>query len=136
MGVLAVVIALIFVQRSEREFQRQRRANRTSVGTSGSPFQPNGAAPYGRLDSGGRVGSDAWVRNQLVGRWTETRDCRNPIQFRADGTTVSGRWAFQSGRLSLIESNDTVVVEVVSIGTREMIMANTSSGRQMTWRRC
>jgi hypothetical protein len=134
-AVLALVIA-IFVQRSEREFQRQRRANQTSLGTSGSPSQPNGSAAYGGFNSGGAVGSDGWVRSQLVGSWTETRDCSNPIAFRADGTTTSGRWAFQGGRLSLIESNDTVVVELVSIGTAEMVMAHLSTGRQMTWRRC
>lgn len=133
--VLAVVITF-FVQRSEREFQRQRRANQTSVGTFGSPAGPNGAAPYGGVDSRGAVGSDGWVRNQLVGRWTETGDCSNPIEFRADGTTLSGRWTFRGGRLSMIESDWTAVVELVSIGTQEMILANTSTRRQMTWRRC
>lgn len=135
-GVLAVVIASFVVQRSEREFQRQRRANQTAVDTSGPSFRPNGAAPYGGVDSGGTVGSDGWMRNQLVGRWTETRDCSNPIEFRADGTTLSGRWTFRGGRLSMIESDWTVTVELVSIGTQEMILANTSTRRQMTWRRC
>jgi len=133
--VLAVVIA-IFVQRSEREFQRQRRGDQTFVGTSGLPSGPNGSASYGGFDRGGAVGSDGWVRNQLVGRWTETGNCSDPIEFRADGTTRSGRWTFRGGRLSMIESDWTAVVELVSIGTQEMILANTSTRRQMTWRRC
>jgi len=133
--VLAVVIAF-FVQRSEREFQRKRRAGQTSLSTSGSPTRPVAAGSYGSLDSRGAAGNDGWVRSQIVGRWTETRDCNNPIQFRADGTTSSGRWTFGGGRLSMIESDWTAVVELVSIGTQEMVLANTATRRQMTWRRC
>ena len=136
LGVLAVVIASIFVQRSEREFQRKRRAGQTSLSTSGPPTRPVAAGSYGSVDSRGAAGSDEWVRNQIVGRWTETRDCSNPVQFRADGTTLSGRWTFRGGRLSLIESDWSTVVEVVSIGTREMVLANTTTRRRMTWRRC
>lgn len=147
--VLAIIIAY-FVQQNERQFQRNRRAGQAPA-TSSTPVAPTtpgqqGAAPastpYGGFNSGGPVGSEQWIRNQLLGRWA-TRDCTNTVEFRADGTTYStdgtnslpGTWVLQHPRVTVVEQGTTTVFEIVQMGDLEMV-TELANRRRLTWRRC
>lgn len=58
----------------------------------------------------------AVTREFLIGRWTDTNDCSDAVDFHADGTFLTtdgarGRWTLQGGRLSFI-GNSTVAARV------------------------
>lgn len=49
----------------------------------------------------------AVTRDFLIGRWTDTNDCTNAVDFRRDGTFLTtegaaGRWTLEGGRISFI----------------------------------
>ncbi len=62
----------------------------------------------------------AITREFLFGRWTDTNDCSNTVEFLADGSFVTsegarGRWMLQGARLSFI-GNQTITATVRSNG--------------------
>lgn len=139
---IAVVIALVViialaVRQNEREFQRNRRAAQTPVAT-GTPSPPSTPTASSQ---GPAVGSEAWTRTRLIGRWS-TSGCTTNTHFRIDGTTystngsqsLSGTWTLDGQRLTVVEPGATTVLELVTLGDDEM--TTEYQGRQQRWRRC
>jgi hypothetical protein len=78
-------------------------ANQTAAAETG-PTADNAAAPAtsGRLDHA-----------YLVGRWSETEDCADATEFRADGSFVlpwgdTGTWRLEGDRLTLSTNTGSV----------------------------
>lgn len=71
------------------------------------------------------------TRAALIGRWTETRDCAQFVEFRADGTFLSytggqGRWTLTDSRLAMSGQNGAFVLILRGLadGTMEATDAN------------
>jgi hypothetical protein len=67
-------------------------------------------------------------RDFLIGRWTDTDNCSNAVDFYADGrflTTggASGRWVLENGRLSFI-GNSTVTARIHSEGRNRIVLTH------------
>jgi len=70
----------------------------------------------------------AVTRDFLIGRWTDTNDCTDAVDFFADGrflTTegASGRWVLENGRLSFI-GNSTVAARIHSEGRDRIVLTH------------
>lgn len=143
-ALVAAAIIAYLVRENEREFQRNRRAAPAPVatGTPAAPATPasgggqGAAAPSQGADV---VGSEAWTRTRLIGRWS-TGNCATNTHIRIDGTTYStngnvyGRWSYANQRLTVVEPNATTELALVSLGDDEMVTE--FRGRQQRWRRC
>ena len=144
--VIALIVSVIigyFVWKDEQQFQRNRRASRTPAVTAPQPTPPPGrlsaapAAPGEARD----LSNDGWARMRLVGRWS-TGTCSVTVFLRIDGTTLSsngtdslsGTWSYENRRLTVAEPDATTVLELISLGDREMVTQ--AQGRQQTFRRC
>lgn len=75
-------------------------------------------------------GSDV-TREQLVGRWTDNRNCAQFVEFKEDGTFLSftggtGSWTLENSRVSMTGPNGTFVLILrgLSDGTMEATDAN------------
>ena len=84
-------------------------------------------APSGSLD-----------RNYLVGRWSETGDCADATEFRADGTFVfpwgdTGTWQLDGDRLTLSTNADAMRLTRVS---QDQVDAVSPGGSTHHHRRC
>ena len=84
-------------------------SNETAA-TANTPAADNAAAPAtsGTLD-----------RNYLVGRWSETGDCADATEFRADGSFVfpwgdTGTWQLEGDRLTLSSNTDAMRLTRIS----------------------
>jgi|GEM_PF-2528314 len=67
------------------------------------------------------------TRDYLIGRWTDSGDCGEVIQFFADGrfalTNGSGRWTLAGDQLTFI-GNSTVTARVRSVGRDRILLAH------------
>lgn len=84
-------------------------SNETAVAQNTATVE-NAAAPAqsGSLD-----------RNYLVGRWSETGDCADATEFRADGSFVfpwgdTGTWQLEGDRLTLSSNTDAMTLTRIS----------------------
>ena len=84
-------------------------------------------APSGALD-----------RNYMVGRWSETGDCADATEFRADGTFVfpwgdTGTWQLDGDRLTLSTNTDAMRLTRIS---QDQVDAVSPGGSTHHHRRC
>ena len=82
--------------------------------------------------------SDTLDRNYLVGRWSETGDCADATEFRADGTFVfpwgdTGTWQLDGDRLTLSTNTDAMRLTRVS---QDQVDAVSAGGSTDHHRRC
>ena len=82
--------------------------------------------------------SDTLDRNYLVGRWSETGDCADATEFRADGTFVfpwgdTGTWQLNGDRLTLSSNTDAMRLTRIS---QDQVDAVSPGGSTHHHRRC
>ena len=82
--------------------------------------------------------SDSLDRNYLVGRWSETGDCADATEFRADGTFVfpwgdTGTWQLDGDRLTLSTNTDAMRLTRIS---QDQVDAVSAGGSIHHHRRC
>ena len=73
-------------------------------------------------------------REYIVGRWTDTSDCADAMDFRADGTLhapfgEAGRWELNGDKLINVGNPNQLTVRVIDQNTME-----TTSGTGSTTR--
>lgn len=74
----------------------------------------------------------------LVGRWTETDNCEETLEFRGDGSFVfpwgeEARWELRDDVLAMVGNPQTIRLRVTGPDTLE---ATKASGTVRQWRRC
>ena len=137
--VASLVVLRLWRQRSgwKRQSGRNRKrgagrraapSNATAAAES-APKADNAAAP---------ATSDTLDRNYLVGRWSETGDCADATEFRADGTFVfpwgdTGTWQLDGDRLTLSTNTDAMRLTQIS---QDQVDAVSPGGSTHHHRRC
>ena len=89
-----------------------------------APAQPAGGANVAA--PAGEGASASLSRDYIVGRWTETGDCADAIEFRADGSLIgpfgeSARWELRGNELYMVDNPEPLVVTVVDANTMETV---------------
>ena len=104
-------------------------ASNEAAAAENSAKADNAAAPAtsGTLD-----------RNYLVGRWSETSDCADATEFRADGTFVfpwgdTGTWQLNGDQLTLSSNTDPMRLTRIS---QDQVDAVSAGGSTHHHRRC
>ena len=107
----------------------EAKASNEAAAAENSAKADNAAAPAtsGTLD-----------RNYLVGRWSETGDCADATEFRADGTFVfpwgdTGTWQLDGDRLTLSSNTDAMRLTRIS---QDQVDAVSAGGSTHHHRRC
>jgi hypothetical protein len=95
----------------------------------------NDAAPAAGNDV---AGAGALNRAYMVGRWTETDNCEQTVEFRPDGSMLlpwgdEARWELEGNVLSMVGNPQVIRLEVTGPGTMD---ATKESGTVQQWRRC
>ncbi len=96
-------------------------------GDDAAPAAGNQGAAAGGLD-----------RGFIVGRWTETDNCDETVEFRADGTMLmpwgeEARWELSGNTLTMVGNPQTIRLRVTGAATME---ATKVTGTVRQWRRC
>ena len=112
----------------------------SNVVKAGNVAQPaNAAAPAAAPATNASAGEGAALEPSfLVGRWTETDNCQETVEFRADGSFVfpwgeEARWELRGDVLAMVGNPQTIRLRVTGPDTME---ATKASGNVRQWRRC
>lgn len=95
-------------------------------------------APAGNETAAAPAGSATLSREFIVGRWTETSDCADAMDFRADGSLHApfgdaGRWELDGDKLINVGNPNQLTVRVIDQNTME---TTNGSGRTTRVTRC
>lgn len=97
-------------------------------------------APVGNETAAAPAGSATLSRDYIVGRWTDTTDCADAMDFRADGTLhaptplgEAGRWELNGDRLVNVGNPNELTIRVIDQNTME---TTNSAGRTTRVTRC
>lgn len=99
-----------------------------TVENSASAAAPANAAEAAPPPAGNTVASTgpAPTRDYIVGRWTDTGNCADAIQFQADGTLLGPggggqpeRWELNGNQLAMVGNPMTLTVAVVDQDTMD-----------------
>jgi len=109
-------------------------ANETAAGDAAPPAAAGEAGPRATASS-----PSGEIRALLIGRWTDSGDCGDATEFRADGSFTSpvgaGRWTLENEYLTLSGAgpNAEVAVQVID---RQVMETVSPAGRIGRWSRC
>ena len=102
-----------------------------NVRAAADPGPGLGKEPAGAIQASAStapVGSVSVDRAYLVGRWTDTGDCDNAVDFAPDGGFVAfdgtaGQWSLAGDRLTVIRDR-TLTLQLVPIDRNRMTVVN------------
>jgi hypothetical protein len=117
--------------------------NEAAAANSAQPAAGNEAAPAAANDPTPAAGSQAAAAGRLdrafiVGRWTETDNCEETVEFRGDGTMLlpwgeEARWELSGNRLTMVGNPQAITLRVTGPAAME---ATKATGTVRQWRRC
>lgn len=108
------------------------------VAPAGNEAAANSAtpAPASNETAAAPAGSATLSRDYIVGRWTDTTDCADAMDFRADGTLhapapigEAGRWELNGDKLINVGNPNQLTVRVIDQNTMETTNASGNATR-------
>ena len=101
-------------------------ANNSAVVADPMPPAANDAKPADNAtsDAAAPAGDGALTRDYLVGRWTNSGDCGDAIEFRADGSMTgpfgeTAQWELRGDQLFMVGNPDPLTVVVIDQATMQ-----------------
>jgi hypothetical protein len=143
---VAVAVAALTACGGESSDKNAARGggNAAAAANEAEPAGVNDAAPAAVNDAAPAAGNQAAAaaggldRAFIVGRWTETDNCEETVEFRADGTMLmpwgeEARWELTGNTLTMVGNPQAITLRVTGPAAME---ATKATGTVRQWRRC